>query len=228
MTGNFNLSSLAARLRKPGNGFRRDPRLIMRVVLGVLLAADIAVAALVFRPWDASPEQMQEQLTQIQSQVKQKRSSVTRLRALVKKSEKARKEGDAFMKKYFMDRRTASSTIISALKEAARKAGVKAEQQTFIFQPIEGSDTLTMMDISGNYQGVYLDMVKFINLIDHSRRFLILDTLKAAPERKAGVLNMNFKMNAFVVRRPGGAGPGAPAVADPQPAETSNGRPVAK
>jgi type IV pilus assembly protein PilO len=182
-----------------GKGTGSDPRIVMRIVLGVLLLANVAAALVLFRPWADSPEELERKLGQLRSEIKPSEAAVERLRTLVEKSRQAHIEGDSFMGEYFMDRRTASSTIIIELKEAATDAGIQQQEHTFAYEPIEGSEDLYMMTISGNYEGLYPDLVKFINLLDRSPRFLILDTLTAAPERTAGVLNMNFKMNAFVI-----------------------------
>ena len=199
MRVSFDLKALLRRLPRAGAGFRKDPRVVVRVVLGVLLAANIAAALVLFKPWGASPAELEQEMGQLRRQVRERQASVERLRTLVARAEKAREEGDAFMNEYFMNRRTASSTIVSELKEAANKAGVKQQDHTFVFEPIEGSDSLSMMTISGNYEGAYVDLLEFINLLDRSPRFLILDTLTAAQERTAGGLSMNFKMNALVI-----------------------------
>jgi Tfp pilus assembly protein PilO len=199
MNVNFDIKALAGRIRGNRKDLQKDPRVVMRVILGLLLVANVAAALALARPWAASPEELLQRLGQLKSQVEQKNAAVARLETLVEKSRQARDEGDSFMDQYFMDRRTASSTIIAELKDSASEAGVKQEDHTFGFEPIEGSDNLDMMTISGNYQGKYEDLVSFINLIDRSPRFLILDTLTASPERTAGGLSMNFKMNAFVI-----------------------------
>lgn len=199
MNVNFDIKALAGHLRRNPKDLGKDPRVVMRLILGLLLVANIAAALALSRPWTASPEQLMQRLGQLKSRVERKNAAVARLETLVEKSRHARVEGDSFMDRYFMDRRTASSTIIAELKDSATRAGVKQEDHTFGFEPIEGSDNLQMMTISGNYQGQYADLVGFINLIDRSPRFLILDTLTASPERTAGGLSMNFKMNAFVI-----------------------------
>jgi len=198
MAGNFSWSAISARL-PAGSEALREPRLLVRLILGVLLAANIVAALLLFHPWAESPEEMEARLGSLRAQIRRKEQNVARLETLVEKSRKAREEGDAFMAKYFLDRRTASSTIISELRDTAAEAGIKQQEQTFSFEPIEGSDNLYMMTISGNYEGRYEDLVKFLNLLDRSPRFLILDTLTASPERTAGTLSVNFKMYAFVI-----------------------------
>jgi type IV pilus assembly protein PilO len=40
--------------------------------------------------------------------------------------------------------------------------------------------------------------VHFVNRLDRSSRFLILDSLAAAPQQQGGILMITFKLNAFV------------------------------
>jgi hypothetical protein len=65
-------------------------------------------------------------------------------------------------------------------------------------EPIEGSDTLGMLTITANYQGSYADLVQFVNRLDRSRKFLILESLTATPQQNSGVLNVNMKLNTFI------------------------------
>ncbi len=198
MPANFSLKpaweQAAARLR-------RDPRALIRLVLGVLVAANVVAAVLLWKPWSASPEQMEQQLAALRQQIRQREASVERLKAIVDKVEKARTQGDEFIDQYFIPRRTASSVIIAELREAAGRAGVKQAEHTFAFEPIEGAEELEMMTISGNYEGSYQNLVQLVNLLDRLPRLVIVDTLTAAPQRTAGALNVNLKMNAFIINR---------------------------
>jgi Tfp pilus assembly protein PilO len=179
-------------------GASKDPRFIARVAIGVLLLANLVAAYGVFRPFGGSAEELDEQVASMQQQIKQRHAGLQRLRALVSKIEQARTSGDEFLGTYFMDRRTASSTIVSELSGAAKEAGIKPKGESFAFDPIENSDTLSMMTISANYEGTYGDLLEFVNRLDKSKRFLILDTLAAAPQQGTGNLTVNIKLNTFV------------------------------
>jgi hypothetical protein len=68
-----------------------------------------------------------------------------------------------------------------------------------VVEPIEGSDDLAMMIITGNYEGTYADLMEFINRLDRSSRLLIIESLNATPQQGgAGVLTVNMKLDAFV------------------------------
>jgi len=168
---------------------------VVRVILALLLAADLAAAVVLFRPWGTSVQE----LGRTREQVAARQAQVEGLQAVVDKVEQARKDGDSFMRQYFLDERTAYSTIIAELDEAASGAGIERQAHSYQAEPIEGSNDLSMMTITGTYEGSYPNLVRFINLMDRSSRFLILDTLTAAPQRTAGLLNVNLRIHAFVI-----------------------------
>ncbi|MEJ7605068.1 MAG: type 4a pilus biogenesis protein PilO [Bryobacteraceae bacterium] len=176
----------------------KDPRLVARVVLGVLLLANLLAAYAVFQPFGGTAESLDEQHQALSGEVQRRQANLKRLRALVSKIEQARTSGDDFLGTYFMARRTASSTIVSELNQSAKDAGIRPREHSFAFDPIEGSDTLSMMTISANYEGTYGDLLQFVNKLDKSQRFLILDTLTAAPQLGTGNLAVNIKLNTFV------------------------------
>lgn len=176
----------------------KDPRLTARVALGLLLVANLVAAAAVFRPWGGSAEGLQQQLAQLRRDQQQRQAAVERLRALVGTVEKTRTEVDRFFDRYFLDGQTVYSTVLAELNGLAEKAGVKAKDHTFNAEPIEGSDTLGMMTITGYYEGAYADLVELVNAIDRSPRFLTIDRLQAAPLQSQGTLNVNLRLNVFV------------------------------
>src|SRR5262245_10747963 len=179
-------------------GASTDTRFLARVALARSLLANLGAAYGVLQPFGGSAEELDEQVVSMRHQIQQRQSGLQRLRAFVSKTEQARTSGDEFLGTYFMDRRTASSTIVSELSGAAKEAGMKPKGESFAFDPIENSDTLLMMTISANYEGTYGDLLEFVNRLDRSKRFLILDTLTAAPQQSAGSLNINIKLNTFI------------------------------
>ena len=64
--------------------------------------------------------------------------------------------------------------------------------------------TLGIMTISANYEGPYPNLTKFINELDRSPRFMIIEGLQASPQPVGTTVNVNFKLNAFVKDDTGG------------------------
>jgi len=182
----------------------KQPRALMRATIGVLLAANLVAAVFAFHPFGGSAEDLERQLVVLQREVQHKQVALTQTRAIALKIEKARVEADKFMTSAFVSRRAASSTMVSELVKSAKQVGIRPKEHSFVFEPVEGSDSLSMMTITGNYEGSYADLVRFVNLLDRSPRFLIIEFMQAAPQSSGGMLNVSMKLNTFV-REDGGA-----------------------
>lgn len=177
---------------------RRDPRVVARAALGLLLLLNLAAALVLFKPWGGSATDLLVEQERLRQQLVRARRALAASQEVLAKVEKARAEGDRFLGDYVLDARSAYSTVIGELDAAAEKAKVTIKESQLSVEPIEGSDTLGMMTISANYEGEYPNLTQFINLIDRSPKFLILDTIQAAPQASGTAINVNLKLNAFV------------------------------
>jgi type IV pilus assembly protein PilO len=122
---------------------------------------------------------------------------------MVDKAENARRDGDDFIGNYFTDRRTTYSTVIGELERTAQEAGIKLRQDSLELNPIEGSDTMQMMSITVAYEGPYGGLTKFVNLLDKSPRFLIIESMQASPQQNGALLTVTLKLDTFVKDVPG-------------------------
>ncbi len=179
-----------------------DPRVVVRAILGVLLAANLAAAVLAFKPFGGSADDLRRRRAELQSQLSQLERRVKGTQELVDKEQTARKQGDEFLEQYVTDRRTTFSTIFEELDRTAQDAGLKPKDRNVDLSDIEGSDTLKMMSITAGYEGSYASLQKFISLLDKSPRFLIIESLVASPQQGSPVLNISLKLDTFVKEAP--------------------------
>ncbi|MBL8179494.1 MAG: type 4a pilus biogenesis protein PilO [Bryobacterales bacterium] len=201
MPRNSKLKALQSKLavNLPARPAVRDPRNRGRIIVGVLLLANIVAGLFAFRPWAETPLELEQQIIDLRKQAVQRRAEIERLKVLVSKSETARVQGDKFLAQFFLGRRTAASTLISELNNMAKASGIKTKEHSFAFEPVEGTDAMAMMTITANYEGSYADLIQYVNRIDRSPRFFIVERLAAAPQQgNQGVLNINMKVNIFV------------------------------
>ena len=175
-----------------------NPRSLIRVGLGVLAVANLVALYFVIRPIGGSAQELAAQALDMHSAIRQQQATLDRTRLLVSKIETGRGEGDKFMGDYFLPRRTAYSTIVAELNDLAGQAKVAARDSSLVLDTVDGSDTLDMMQISANFEGLYPDLIHFINLLDKSDRLLIIESLNATPQQTGGRLNVTLKLDAFV------------------------------
>ncbi len=187
----------------------KDPRVVMRAIIGTLLAANLVAAVMAFKPFGGSAEDLRREQSDASRQLAQFQARLSRTRKLAGKVDLARREGDDFLAKYFSDRRTTYSTLIEELDKAEQAAGIKLRNDSLELNAIEGSDTLQMMSLTVAYEGDYASLEKFVNLLDKSPRFLIIESMQAAPQQNSQLLTVSVKLDAFVKEPPGAGGASA-------------------
>jgi hypothetical protein len=191
MPRNFNL---------PGKVNFKDPRVAMRALLGTLLLANLVMAVILIKPFGGSSEDLARQQSALSAQLTQAQVRLAASKKLVEKVQSARKDGDLFLAKYFMDEATTSATILAELTKMAQEAGVQMGTANFNREPIEGSETLLMLATQVGFEGTYANLTKFINLLDKSPQFMIIESMQAnAPQQQGGQrLNVTLKIDTFV------------------------------
>jgi type IV pilus assembly protein PilO len=193
MRRNFDLSQLKW----------KDPRVAMRALLGALLLVNLVAAVIAFKPFGGGADDLRRERQGLQQQLAQLQAQVASSRRLAAKVQTARTEGDKFLNEYVADRRVMTSTIYGELVQMAKNSGITVLPTTFSIDPIEGSDTLHMMTISAGCTGTYPNLAKFVNLVDKSERFLIIESMVAAPLQAGQNLNVALKIDTFIKDRPG-------------------------
>ncbi len=183
----------------------KEPRVLMRAILAVLVGANLVAAVIAFKPFGGSADDLRRQENAMRGQLAQLQARVARSKALAAKMETARTEGDQFLSRYVTDRRTTYSIIAEELNRTAKEAGIKQGPASITMEPIEGSDTLSMMTITAGYEGSYANLTKFVNLLDKSPRFLIIESMVATPQQGGSNLMVSMKLDTFVKEVPGSA-----------------------
>jgi type IV pilus assembly protein PilO len=188
------MKRFTSKLRLP----RRGPQTMARALIGALVLANIVAALIAFKPWAGSVEDMERRASELRAQNRTAEQSIDRLKRNVTKVEAARADGDRFLQDHILSMRTISSTLVEELAQIATKAGIKPKGSAFALEPVEGAETLTRAVVTADYEGTYSDLVHFVNLLDRSPRFLIIESLGAAPQQNGLMLNVSLKLNAFV------------------------------
>jgi len=175
-----------------------NPRAIIQLTLGTLLVANLVAGYFVLRPIGGAPEDLQQQVVRMGTDIVQQKTNLEKTRALAGKIEIGRAQGGDFLSKYFLPRRTAFSTIMTDLYDAASQSKVTPKDSTNTIEPVEGSDTLEMMQITANFEASYDNLLHFVNLIDKTNRLLIMEGLNATPQQGGKSLNVMLKLDTYV------------------------------
>ena len=163
-----------------------------------LLVCNLVALFFVVRPPGGSAQELRALAADLRNEVRQRQGALTRTRDIAGKVQVGRGEAEHFMDAWFLDRRTMSSTVVADLVEMGHQAGLRQKETQLSTEPVEGTDDLSMLTVSVNYEGAYADLMKLLNEIDRSKRLVIIESLQAAPQQGSNVLNINVRLNGFV------------------------------
>ena len=185
----------------------KDPRVVMRAIIGTLLVANLAAAIVAFHPFGGGADDLRREQQSLSAQLSQLQSRITTSKRLVDKVQTARTQGDKFLSEYFTDEPTTSAIILAELTDLAKQAGIRMGTAQWNRDQIEGSDTLQMLTTQVGFEGTYANLMKFVNLLDKSPRFMIIESMQAAaPQQQGGqALNVTLKIDTFVKQSAGPA-----------------------
>jgi type IV pilus assembly protein PilO len=177
----------------------RDPKIVVRTALGLLLAANLIAAGFALHWFDQSPEALERKLMSEVAQRQVEQARLARSRVLTANINRGKLEGESFLASYMTSRRVTYSTIVGELIETAKTAGMQKPGATISpLDPIEGSQDLDVLSVSLNLEGTYPQLLRFVNLLDRSPRFLLIETLTVTPRAKSDILTVNVKLDTFV------------------------------
>jgi Tfp pilus assembly protein PilO len=176
-----------------------EPRFLLRGIMGVLLAANLVAVVIAFKPFGGSADDLQREEAALNQQLSGLRDHVAKGKQLVAKLQNARKDTDQFMAKYVTDELRGASTLLDELNRIATESGVRPLPQSYNQQEIKGTDGMKMVSVTEGCEGNYASLAKFINLLDKSPRFLIIEGLQtAAPQQNGAPLTVQLKIDTFV------------------------------
>jgi type IV pilus assembly protein PilO len=182
----------------PTTGALSEPKVIVRVILGTLLVANLIAAGFAFHVFDESPDALNAELVAAMNSRRIEEKQLVHSRVLASNIDKGKADGEHFLASYMTSRRVTYSTVLGELTETAKNAGMQKTAATIALDPIEGSEDLDMMSISVNLEGTYAQLMKFVNLLDRSPRFLLIEQLTVTPRAKSDILSVNVKLDTFV------------------------------
>ncbi len=174
------------------------PETLLRIGAGVLIAANLIAAGFAFHWWGDSPATAQARIDDLTRQLSNQRSQVVRIRAMSQKVDGARDQGGAFIDAYMTPRRVTYSTVLGELNHMATTAGIRTRETGIGRDQVEGSEALSMLTISAGYEAAYPNLVKFLNELDKSKRFIIIESVTASPQANTQNLLVTVKLNTFV------------------------------
>jgi len=173
----------------------KTTKIIIRVILGIVVAADIVLAGV---NWQmvAANRTPQAELNALKRQHALMAADVTRAETIRTTLPEIEQQCDGFFKQNFRPIASGYSSVISDFGTLSRGAGLQAENLNF-HQHDADKRGVTEVDISAVVTGDYSSVVRFVNNLEHSDTFYVLDGLSLANSGSGGLLRLNLQLRTY-------------------------------
>ena len=167
---------------------------IIRWSVIVILAADLILLGVDWR-MNQSPHVQAGELRRLDLLEKSYRADNARLERFRRELPADEKDWDAFFTSHFHPAGAGYSAISEDLGELSRTAGLRSDTVTF-HQHIPDARGLMEVDIATAVEGDYDSLIQFLNKLEHSENFYVLDSLTLASS-SAGKLRLNVQLRTY-------------------------------
>lgn len=192
MPRNFELGRSLATLGQRGPGFW------LRTVGITLLVLNAVALFWCLDPPGGTRQQLSDQMLQIHNQILATHANAARVKTVASKVQLGYGEGKTFEGKYFLPRRTSYQSVIAELQRMAQASGLQARDSVNTEEPIEGSDDLTLLNVTANFEGTYPSLMRFLYEVDKSPMLLMLDSLGATPQQASGRITAALRFQTII------------------------------
>lgn len=172
----------------------RPNKTLIRILLGAIVFVDLALVGVNWKIASA-PHTPAAQLKVLARQHQLMAADVARAQKIRQDLPSIEKDSDGFFHDEFRPVGSGYSALIDDLGTLARNAGIRTEGFSFR-QQAPDKRGVTEIQISTTVDGDYSSVVKFIDSLERSESFYILDSLSLA-SGSAGGLKLNLQLRTF-------------------------------
>lgn len=177
------------------NGNWRSWKKWTGIALAGLLAVDLALLSFLWQASREGPQAMRARRDRLAVQAKLLRADVDRGEKVRASLPQAGKDCDTFYHQAFLDASTGYSQIEADLGAIASKAGVRTSGFSFKQKEIKDRG-VTEIGISTNVEADYPAVIQFINGLERSKNFYLLDGLQLA-SATAGGIRLELELHSY-------------------------------
>jgi Tfp pilus assembly protein PilO len=166
----------------------------VRWIVIIILVADVILLGVSWR-LNQSPHVQAGDLRRLELLEKSYRADNARLERFRRELPADEKDWDAFFTTHFHPAGAGYSAISEDLGELSRTAGLSSDTLTF-HQHTPDARGLVEVDIATAVEGNYDSLIQFLNKLEHSENFYVLDSLTLASS-SLGKLRLNLQLRTY-------------------------------
>ena len=166
----------------------------MRIALGIVLLLDLALLGLRFRT-RMSPQEQHLEIEKLNTAVKLLDADVRRAIEIRHRLPEVQRSGDQFFTEQLRETASGYSAIEDDLGSLAQKAGLRTDRIVYRQREIS-SRGVVEVEVATAVEGDYPSVVNFINGLERSNNFYLLDSLTLASST-GGSLRLNLQLRTY-------------------------------
>jgi Tfp pilus assembly protein PilO len=167
---------------------------MVRWILGAILVVDALLLGVQWR-LNGSPHVQLTDLTRLSMMEKQYRADDTRLERFKTELPADEKQWDQFFTTHFHPAGAGYSAISEDLGGLSRAAGLRSDTISF-HQHAPDARGLMQVDIATAVEGNYDSLIQFLDKLEHSDNFYVLDSMALASSSQ-GNLRLNVQLRTY-------------------------------
>ena len=171
----------------------RQTRRKLKLAIITMLSVNAVAGVLLLSPLVGSSASRKEELQRLTVELRQKTKQVEPLRGLDKKVALAKEQINQFYSKRFP---THESAIYDEMGKIAAENGVKLGQVKYETKDPEPVG-LTPVLVEANCQGDYLHVVRFIDALERSQTFFLVNTVVLG-DAQGGTVKLQMKLESYL------------------------------
>jgi len=165
------------------------------IALALPLAIDLGLAIYLWQGGHGNPREIRAQISRLETQSKLLRADVARGQKIKDSLPEAGQDAQSFYEDSFLDSSTGYSRIESDLGAIAAQAGVRTSGFAFK-QKATKEPGVTQISVTTALDADYPAVIKFINGIERSKNFYLLDRMEITSVSTGG-LRLELELHAF-------------------------------
>jgi Tfp pilus assembly protein PilO len=173
---------------------RKSTQTLIRWLLVLVLVADLALAAVNWK-MTAAPGDPDAELHTLRQQRALLAADVARAKKIRDELSDIERDGGEFFQKQIVPARSGYSALSGNFGDLARAAGVRTSNITYRTGNADKRGVIEI-EIGATISGEYPNIVRFINGLEHSDTFYVLDSLTLGAGSSGG-LGLNLHLRTF-------------------------------
>jgi Tfp pilus assembly protein PilO len=169
-------------------------------LVAVLLLDAVIYFGSVLRP-PMEPENAQAQVAALEREVGERSAEVSRLERVRDQLPQLRPRLDEFTSEHLPGERDGFSAVAADLQEAATRAGVALESVAYQSEEAEERPELLRVEIRVTVEGLYANLLGYLEELERSPRFYLIDELGVVGARGRG-LRLEMTVATYFRRAP--------------------------